>query len=271
MSTLATSFFTVAIAAGCLRSSTIERLPALSWPNIVEAPSRNTGRERIRSPSGDSTLITSAPMSASRREQWGPAMVVEKSRTLRPVSGRGRSVMRSPFNEDEDDTAHDEKAAQPLAGGGAFLQDDMRRDESKDQLDLADGAHEGRVLESHGECPAGRAQHAEDADPDRGAPVDADLAELRAVAVGEIAEHQHDLDRVHGSQRRDPADQEVSAREILGRLADRASGDGEEDAREDTEQRTLVREVGKYATDIRERPAYAQDGDATQAHDDAEP
>src|SRR5476649_2307440 len=113
MSTAATSFFTVAIAAGCLRSSTIERLPALSWPNIDEAPSRITGRERIRSPSGDSTLITSAPMSASRREQWGPAMVVEKSRTLRHVRGRGRSVMAviwgSPFDQNEDDTANDKE------------------------------------------------------------------------------------------------------------------------------------------------------------------
>src|SRR5476651_2583408 len=253
MSTAATSFFTVAIAAGCLRSSTIERLPALSWPNIVEAPSRNTGRERIRSPSGDSSLITSAPMSASRREQWGPAMVVEKSMTLRPVSGRGRSVMGSPFDQDEDDTAHDEKAAQPFAGGGAFLQDDMRGDESKDQLDLADGAHEGRVLESHGECPAGRAQHAEDADPDRGAPVDADLAELRAVAVGEIGEHQHDLDRVHRRQGRDAADQEVAAGQVLGSLADCARSDGKENARQDTVEGTFVREVGDHVPDIRER------------------
>src|ERR1700736_743952 len=185
MSTPATSFFTAAIASGFLRSSTIERLPALSCPNMVEAPSRMTGRERIRSPSGDSTLITSAPMSASSREQCGPAIVVEKSSTLRSARGRGWSVMWSPFEEDEDDAAHDEQAAQPLAGGRPLLQDDVGRDEGEDELDLADGAHEGCVLERHGERPAGRAQHREDADPDRGAPVDADLFELRVVAVGE--------------------------------------------------------------------------------------
>ena len=87
MSTVFTSAFTAAIASGFLRSSTMQRLPALSWPNMVPAPLRCTGRLRIRSPSGDSTLITSAPMSASRRVQCGPAMVVEKSSTRTPCSG----------------------------------------------------------------------------------------------------------------------------------------------------------------------------------------
>src|SRR5690349_16219491 len=170
MSTLATSFFTAAIDSGFLRSSTIERLPALSWPNIVPWPSRCTGRLRIRSPSGDSTLMTSAPMSASRRPQCGPAMVVEKSSTRTSDSGRGL-VMGSPANEDEDDAAHDQRAAQPFAGAGPLLEDDVGRNESEDQLDLANRAHQGRVLQGHGERPAGRAQHAEDADPDRRAPV----------------------------------------------------------------------------------------------------
>ena len=87
MSTVFTSAFTAAIASGFLRSSTMQRLPALSWPNMVPAPLRCTGRLRISSPSGASTLITSAPMSASRRVQCGPAMVVEKSRTRTPCSG----------------------------------------------------------------------------------------------------------------------------------------------------------------------------------------
>src|SRR5258708_19324060 len=96
--------------AGFLGSSTIEGLPALSWPNIVPAPSRCTGRLLIRSPSGDSTLITSAPMSAISRAQCGPAMVVEKSRTRTPVRGRGRSVLSVikalPGNEDPDDAPY---------------------------------------------------------------------------------------------------------------------------------------------------------------------
>src|ERR1700756_3294855 len=37
------------------------------------------------SPSALSTLITSAPMSASIRAQWGPAIVVEKSSTRSPA------------------------------------------------------------------------------------------------------------------------------------------------------------------------------------------
>jgi hypothetical protein len=46
-------------------------------------PSRNGGLVRIVSPLSVSILMTSAPMSASIREQWRLAMVVEKSRTRR--------------------------------------------------------------------------------------------------------------------------------------------------------------------------------------------
>src|SRR5947207_2514272 len=110
MSTLPTSFLIAAIALGFLRSSTIDRLPAFSWPNIVPWPLRCTGRLRIRSPSGDSTLITSAPMSASRRAQCGPAMVVEKSSTRTSASGRGLALVMflpgtSMDDEDEDHAA----------------------------------------------------------------------------------------------------------------------------------------------------------------------
>src|SRR5260370_41847618 len=171
MSMTFTSFFTAAMDSGRLRSSTIDRLAALSWPNIVPAPSRCTGRLRIRSPSGDSTLTTSAPMSASSRLQCGPAMVVEKSSTRRPCSGRGLvSVIGSPLgssgNQDKDDAADHKDAADPFAGGRPLLEHDVRGDESEDELDLADGTHQRRVLERHRERPAGRAQHAEDADPD---------------------------------------------------------------------------------------------------------
>src|SRR5258708_31565900 len=137
MSTTLTSFFTAAIASGRLRSSTIERLPALSWPNMVPAPSRCPGRLLIRSPSGDSTLITSAPMSANSRLQCGPAMVVEKSRIRRPCSGLGWSVMESPGDENEDHAAHHQDAADPLAGGRPLLEHEMGGDEGEDHLDLS--------------------------------------------------------------------------------------------------------------------------------------
>src|SRR5262249_26498720 len=59
-------------------------LPALSWPKLVLAPFRIGGRVRIMSPAGASILITSAPRSANRRVQCGPAIVVVKSSTRRP-------------------------------------------------------------------------------------------------------------------------------------------------------------------------------------------
>ena len=56
----------------------------LSWPKAVLQKLRTGGRVRIVSPSDVSILMTSAPISASIREQCGPAMVVEKSSTRRP-------------------------------------------------------------------------------------------------------------------------------------------------------------------------------------------
>src|SRR5260370_31927317 len=238
MSTTVTSFFTAAIASGFLRSSTIERLPALSWPNIVPVPSRWTGRLLIKSPSGASTLITSAPMSAIRRAQCGPAMVVEKSRTLTPLSGRALvSVMGSPGNEDQDDDAYHQDAADPFAGRRPLVQDDVGSDEGEDELDLSDRAHQGGVLESHGEHPAGRAQHTEDANPARRAPIDPDLGELRPVAAGEIDRHQHDLDGVHAGEHGDAAHHEGALRQQFGGFADGAGCDRGDCARQPAGER----------------------------------
>jgi hypothetical protein len=47
---------------------------------------RTGGRVRIVSPPSVSILMTSAPMSASIRAQWGPAMMVEKIQD--PQAGR---------------------------------------------------------------------------------------------------------------------------------------------------------------------------------------
>jgi hypothetical protein len=52
---------------------------------------RNGGSRRLTSPTGGSTLITSAPMSASRQPQSGPAQVVVTSTTRTPSSGPARS------------------------------------------------------------------------------------------------------------------------------------------------------------------------------------
>src|SRR5882672_4936682 len=80
-SAVATRRRAAATAAGRFRSSTTLFFPVLSWPNELLAPSRNGWRERIMSPSGDSSLITSAPISARSRVQCGPAIVVVKSTT----------------------------------------------------------------------------------------------------------------------------------------------------------------------------------------------
>src|SRR5215469_12074579 len=85
MSALAASRLIASAPSGDFKSSTRLFLPAFSWPNVVEQPLRTGGRVRIVSPSSVSILMTSAPMSASMREQWGPAIVVEKSSTRRPA------------------------------------------------------------------------------------------------------------------------------------------------------------------------------------------
>src|SRR3954470_1576798 len=85
MSAVAASRRTASLPSSDLRSSTTLFFPTLSWPNTVLQPLRSGGRVRIVSPPSVSILMTSAPMSASIRAQWGPAMVVEKSRTRRPA------------------------------------------------------------------------------------------------------------------------------------------------------------------------------------------
>ena len=98
-----------------------------------------------------------------------------------------------------------------------------------------------------------------------------DLGDLRAIAIGEVGGHQHDLDGVHAGQRGDAADHEVAVGQQLGGLADRAGGDREDRARQDAVERALVREVGQHAADIGEPAAHAQDRDSAQAHQDAGP
>src|SRR5918998_6576464 len=79
-----------------LRSSTMPRLPrltalnaALSWP---VAPAIR----RVESPSGGSTLITSAPISHSCIAQKGPAITCVTSRTRIPSSALGPLLMSTP-------------------------------------------------------------------------------------------------------------------------------------------------------------------------------
>src|SRR5580698_9371019 len=72
-----TSRWATSWPAGFLRSTAIERLPR--W-----APLNGLVVGRNVSPSRGSSLITSAPRSASRRLAYGPAKYIPKSRTLMP-------------------------------------------------------------------------------------------------------------------------------------------------------------------------------------------
>src|SRR5271165_3992416 len=75
-----------ASAAGCFRSSASERLPRLEDTNIaVNSPSPAV--RRAMSPPNGSTLMTSAPWSASSMVQTGPEMTVVRSITRIPASG----------------------------------------------------------------------------------------------------------------------------------------------------------------------------------------
>ena len=58
-------------------------------------PGRNGGRNRDTSPPVGSTLITSAPKSASKHPHIGPAHVVVASSTFTPANGPVRSVRAS--------------------------------------------------------------------------------------------------------------------------------------------------------------------------------
>src|ERR1700730_12881278 len=75
-------------AASFLRSSTIERLLRLVLRKMDPMPGFLYGQAlRITSPSGDSTLITSAPKSPRICVEYGPITTEVRSRTRTPSSG----------------------------------------------------------------------------------------------------------------------------------------------------------------------------------------
>src|SRR5438552_4246208 len=83
-----TSFSTTLAASADFKSSAMLRLLRFSVPNC-------TGTyERPGSPRGGSTLITSAPRSASIDEAKGPGTNIEKSTTWMPASGSQGSDIR---------------------------------------------------------------------------------------------------------------------------------------------------------------------------------
>src|ERR1051326_8941595 len=84
-----------AAPSGCFRSRAMPRLlrfimrKAADWSPMLGGTMR-----RVSSPSGmRSTLMTSAPMSASMSPQTGPAMMWASSITLTPASGPGAAML----------------------------------------------------------------------------------------------------------------------------------------------------------------------------------
>src|SRR5690625_2684606 len=79
--------------ASVRRSNTTERLPRLTLTNTPLRPGAGpTEMYRVVSPSGGSTLITSAPISAMIWVQYGPITIAVRSTIRTPASGPDRSV-----------------------------------------------------------------------------------------------------------------------------------------------------------------------------------
>ena len=96
-SDLPASLRRISTASERLRSSTRLRLLRLSATKLTLSPLR-IGVARPMSPCGGSTLITSAPMSASSVPASGPAMKFASSITFIPASGFGiRFPTLAPF------------------------------------------------------------------------------------------------------------------------------------------------------------------------------
>src|SRR3990170_2148962 len=82
--------------SGAFRLSVRLFLPRLTAMKYVASPPAKGGQPRVSSPlPGSSTLMTSAPMSASSMEQKGPASTRVRSTTRIPASG-GRTARERP-------------------------------------------------------------------------------------------------------------------------------------------------------------------------------
>ena len=84
-SDFAASCCTRALAPGWRKSIARLFLPQFKCAKYALLPARIGGCMRMKSPSGGSILITSAPRSASSRVQYGPDTIVVKSSTRTPL------------------------------------------------------------------------------------------------------------------------------------------------------------------------------------------
>ena len=81
------SRWTIRRPSGVVRSSGRLRFPRFKAMKARFSPGANSSMYLQGSPHGGSTLITSAPMSASSMPANGPAYIWLNSKTVRPVNG----------------------------------------------------------------------------------------------------------------------------------------------------------------------------------------
>src|SRR3990170_2820970 len=87
----------IAVLPGSVcRSRTMLRLPRLTFTNTPLIPGAGpTEMNRVLSPCGGSTLITSAPMSAMICVQYGPITIAVRSTTHTPRNGPALDMLGS--------------------------------------------------------------------------------------------------------------------------------------------------------------------------------
>src|SRR5579871_2175836 len=114
---------TTSWASGCFRSRVMPRLLRLSERNVRLSFGANSTEWRQGSPSGGSTLITSAPRSPRCIPANGAAIISENSRIFTPSRAPGISALlgvqgRGPLHPAQLHPHGDDDVARLVGGGG---------------------------------------------------------------------------------------------------------------------------------------------------------
>src|SRR3989440_8637754 len=140
------SFTTKARPSACFKSTA--RLFLLRL-NTGKKPAPACSRRRVLSPSSGSTLITSAPRSASISPQEGPITMCANSTTRTPSSSGTESFGQAGERRVAVDRLLGDGLDQDLARGEQLLEIDARADAHRFE-------HEHQVLGDHVAARAGR-------------------------------------------------------------------------------------------------------------------
>src|SRR6478752_7292692 len=149
--------------ASLRRSNTTLRLPRLTLTNTPLIPgSGPTEMNRVLSPSGGSTLITSAPMSAMICVQYGPITMAVRSTTRTPCSGPSASdsAMDDPLSGHPE--AVPDVVVVPVGNGGEHQRRGVVPDLVEVLADILDRPRRSVDARSFGDerpCDAARDRH----------------------------------------------------------------------------------------------------------------